>query len=252
MHFLVLALTLAVAASPAPSPTSAPVPLTALKVIGHVRSTPFCTALRETIGPAIASVLANDELIESSKPAFATLYHDDILAGSEARAHFDVNRIESLETPIIANIKRVDALLDRKPDDPKLQAMHAKLQAVAAQQKESLNVISGFVATEQLGEMQGAGPPANWQNTFIMGSSQSSQPGPISNLSPAAGNLFAAGVHNRNPGLRDPRYDANSVGPSYDPFLPLVAQIENQRTAAQSAESDAAKLVADALQQCAP
>jgi hypothetical protein len=198
------------------------------------------------------SVLANDDLIASSKPAFATLYHDDILAGSEARAHFDLYRLEKLETPIIANVKRVDTLLAGKPDDPKLQAIRAKLQAVAVQQKASLNVISGFVATEQLGEMQGASPPGNWTNTFILGGAQSSQPGPISNLSPAAGNLFAAGVHNRNPGLRDPRYDARSAGPTYDPFMPLVSQIEQQRAAAQSAESDAAKLVADALQQCAP
>ena len=238
MHFLALVLGAAIAASPVPSP--APAPLTPLKVIGHVRSTPFCTALHEIIAPAIASVLANDDLIASSKPAFATLYHDDILAGSEARAHFDLYRLEKLETPIIANVKRVDALLERKPDDPKIQAMRAKLQAVAAQQKASLNVISGFVATEQLGEMQGAGPPAGWQSTFR------------ANLSPAAGNLFAAGVHNVHPGLRDPRYDVRSVGPTYDPFAPIVTQIEQQRAAAQSAESDAAKLVADALQQCAP
>ncbi len=250
MHILALVLGLAAAASPAPS--SPPAPLTALKVIGHVRSTPFCTELRETIGPAIASVLANDDMIASSKPAFATLYHDDILAGSEARAHFDVNRLEKLETPIIANIKRVDALLDHKPDDPKLQAMRAKLQAVAAQQKESLNVISGFVATEQLGEMQGAGPLANWENQFILGGQQSTRPGPASANPPAATNLFSAGVHNRNLGTREARYNASSVGPTYDPFLPLVTQIEDQRAAAQSAESDAAKLVADALQQCAP
>jgi hypothetical protein len=250
MHFLALVLAATVVTAPVPSPSPAPQPT--LKVIGSVRSTPFCTALHEIIGPAIASVLANDDLIASSKPAFATLYHDGILAGSEARAHFDLYRLEKLETPIIANVKRVDALLDRKPDDPKIQAMRAKLQAVAAQQKASLNLISGFVATEQLGEMQGAGPPAYWQSMFILGSAQSSQPAPISNLSPAAGNLFAAGVHNRNPGLRDPRYDARSVGPTYDPYAPIVTQIEQQRAAAQSAESDAAKLVADALQQCAP
>jgi hypothetical protein len=234
MHFLALVLAATVVAAPVPSPSPA-----ALKVIGSVRSTPFCTELHEIIGPAIVSVLANDDLIASSKPAFATLYHDDILAGSEARAHFDLYRLEKLETPIIANVKRVDTLLEGKPDDPKLQAIRAKLQAVAVQQKASLNVISGFVATEQLGEIQGAAPRANWTSTF-------------SNLAPAAGNLFAAGVHNRNPGLRDPRYDARSVGPTYDPFMPIVSQIENQRAAAQSAESEAAKLVADALQQCTP
>lgn len=250
MHFLALVLAAAVVAAPVPSPSPAPLP--ALKVIGSVRSTPFCTELHEIIGPAIVSVLANDDLIASSRPAFATLYHDDILTGSEARAHFDLYRLEKLETPIIANVKHVDALLERKPDDPKLQAIRAKLQAVAVQQKASLNVISGFVATEQLGEMQGAGPPSNWTNTFILGNAQSSQPAPVSNLAPAASNVFAAGVHNRNPGSRDPAYDASTVGPTYNPFAPVTSQIEQQRAAARSAEADAAKLVTDALQQCTP
>lgn len=248
MHLLVLLFGLGVAASPAPPAA----PLTPLKVIGSVRSTPFCTALRETIGPAIAAVLSNDDLIASSKPAFATLYHDDVLARSEARAHLDMNRIESLITPIVANVKRVDALLNAKPNDPKLIAMREKLQAVVAQQKESLNIISGFVATAQLGEIQGAGPPANWASSLNANQPTPSRPGPANADPPAAKNLFAAGVHGGNAGARDPRYDAGTVGPTYDPFAPIVAQIDQARATAQNAESDAAKLVTDALRQCAP
>ncbi len=234
MHFLALLLGVTVAASPAPSPA----PLTPLKVIGSVRSTPFCTALRETTGPAIAAVLSNDDLIASSEPSFATLYHDDVVARSQARAHLDLNRLESLITPIVANVKRIDTLLAGKPVDPKLQAVHEKLQAVLAQQKESLNVISGFVATEQLGEIQNAGTDA--------------RPAPAQAPPPAAKSLFSAGVHNANPGPRDPRYDAATVGPTYDPFAPLVSQIHMQRLAAQSSESAAAQLVTDALKLCAP
>lgn len=248
MHFLALLLGITAAATPAPTAA----PLTPLKVIGSVRSTPFCTALRETIGPAIAAVLSNDELIASSKPAFATLYHDDVLARSEARTHLDMNRLESLLTPIIANVKRIDSLLASKPNDPKLQAMRDKLQAVLAQQKESLNVISGFVATEQLGELQGAGGPDNWTSAFSTGPQASSRPAPSLAQPPAAKSLFSAGVHNANGGSRDPRYDAATVGPTYNPFGPIVAQIEEQRAAAQNSESDAAKLVGDALKQCAP
>lgn len=248
MHFLALLLGVTVAASPSPAPT----PLTPLKVIGSVRSTPFCTSLRETIGPAIAGILSNDDLIASSNPAFAKLYHDDILAGSEARAHLDMNRIESLITPIVANVKRVDALLAAKPNDPKIQAMRDKLQAVLAQQKESLNVISGFVATAQLGEIQGAGTPDNWSGTFVLGGTQQTRPAPAANSPPAASALFGAGVHNRNPGPRDPSYSVSSVGPSYDPFLPLVAQIERQRAAAKSSESETAALVTNALKECSP
>ncbi len=250
MHFLALLLGVTAAAAPVASPT--PAPPTTLKVIGNVRSTPFCTALRQTIGPAIASVLSNDELIASSKPAFVTLYRDDILAGSEARAHLDMNRLESLITPIVANVKRIDSLLASKPNDPKLIAMREKLLAVAGQQKESLNVISGFIATEQLGEIQGASTPANWENSFLLGSAQSSRPAPAANLPPAAGNLLKAGVQNRNPGPREPRYDTKNVGPTYDPFAPFVAQIDQQRATARTAESDAAVLVNDALYQCSP
>ena len=248
MHFLALLLGVTVAASPAPSPA----PLTPLKVIGSVRSTPFCTALHETIGPAIAAVLSNDDLIASSKPAFATLYHDDVLSRSEARAHLDLNRLESLITPIVANVKRVDALLAAKPNDPKLQAMRDKLQAVLVQQKESLNVISGFVATEQLGEIQSAGTPEGWTSAFSASPQTHTQPGPAQAPPPAAKNLFSAGVHNANAGPRDPRYDAATVGPTYDPFAPLVSQIQAQRLAAQTSESAAAQLVTDALKLCAP
>jgi hypothetical protein len=250
MHFLALLLGVTVAGSPAP--VSSPAPLAPLKVIGSVRSTPFCTALRETIGPAIAGVLSNDDLIASSKPAFATLYHDDILAGSEARAHLDLNRIESLITPIVANVKRVDALLAAKPNDPKIQAMRAKLQDVLAQQKASLNVIGGFVATEQLGEIQGAGTPDNWTSTFVLGGTQQTRPAPITNAPPAASALLGAGVHNRNPGARDPAYNSANAGPTYDPFAPLVAQIDRQRADAKTSESDAAALVSTALADCAP
>ena len=250
MHLLVLLLGLGVAAPSAPAPPAAP--LTPLKVIGSVRSTPFCTALRETIGPAIAGVLSNDDLIASSKPAFATLYHDDVLARSEARAHLDMNRIESLITPIVANVKRVDALLNAKPNDPKLLAMREKLQAVVAQQKESLNIISGFVATQQLGEIQGAGPPANWAGALAAQPPAQARPAPALADPPAAKNLFAAGVHGGNAGAKDPRYDAGTVGPTYDPFAPIVAQIDQARATAQNAESDAATLVTDALRQCAP
>ena len=249
MHFLALLLGVTVAASPAPSPA----PLTPLKVIGSVRSTPFCTTLRETIGPAIAAVLSNDDLIASSTPAFATLYHDDVLARSEARAHLDMNRLESLITPIVANVKRIDSLLANKPNDPKLQAMRDKLQAVVAQQKESLNVISGFVATVQMGELQTSGPPAAWEQVLGLGTPLSTRPAPAANMAPAANQLFRAGLPNRNPSkFGDPRYDIKNVGPTYDPFAPFVAQIDEQRATAQGSESEAASLVTDALKLCAP
>ncbi len=248
MHFLALLLGVTVAASPPPSPA----PLTPLKVIGSVRSTPFCTALHETIGPAIAAVLSNDDLIASSTPAFATLYRDDVLSRSQARAHLDLNRLESLITPIVTNVKRVDELLAAKPNDPNLQAMREHLQAVLAQQKESLNVISGFIATEQMGEIQLGGPPDNWAGVFSAKPQTPSRPGPDLAQPPAAKNIFAAGVQSAAVGAKDPRYDAANVGPTYDPFAPLVSQIRAQRLAAQTSESAAAQLVGGALKLCAP
>ena len=166
-----------------------------------------------------------------------------------------MNRLESLITPIVANVKRVDALLAKNPNDSKLQAVRAELQSVLAQQKESLNVISGFIATEQLGEIQGAGAPDNWAWVFSSNPRSNVQPAPAPAFAqpPAAKNLFSAGVHNAHATTpRDPRYDAKTVGPTYDPFAPFVAQIEEQRATAQTSESNAAKLVADAVTQCAP
>lgn len=230
--------------------------LTPLKVIGNVRSTPFCTALRQTIGPAIAGVLSNDDLIAASKPAFATLYRDDILARSEARTHFDIYRLEKLIGPIAANLKHIDALLSAKPNDPKLQAMRDKLLAVEKQQKDSLNVVSGFVATEQLGEIENENGPDNWRGIFVAAPQPASRPAPSLAPAPGSNNLFSAGIHPMratDPAFSaDPRYQSGNVGPTYNPFGQFVEQIEMQRAAAQASESDAAELVQAALPQCTP
>lgn len=249
MNLLVFLLAVNVAASPAPLPPS----LTPLKVIGNVRSTPFCTALRQTIGPAIAGVLSNDELIATSKPAFTTLYQDDILARSDARTHFDMYRLEKLIGPIAANLKRIDALLSAKPDDSKLQAMRDKLLAVVKQQKDSLNVVSGFVSTAQLGEIQNDdGFPDNWKNVFVAAPQTASRPGASIAPPPASNNVFSAGVHSGPATDSDPRYKSGNVGPTYDPFAQFVDQIEAERALAQASESDAARLVLAALPQCTP
>ena len=252
MHLLALVLAVNAAASPAPSPA----PLTPLKVIGNVRSTPFCTALHQTIGPAIAGVLSNDDLIATSKPAFVTLYHDDIIARSDARTHFDIYRLEKLIGPIAANLKHIDALLSSKQSDPKLQAMRDQLLAVEKQQKDSLNVVSGFVATEQLGEIENNGVPDNWKGVFAAGPQAATRPAASLPPPPASNNLFSAGIHPAratDPSFSaDPRYKSGNVGPTYDPFAQFVEQIEAQRAAAQTSESEAAKLVQAALPECAP
>lgn len=59
--------------------TVTPPPFATLKVIGSVRSTPVCTALRKNIAPAVAALLENDATISQSPPIFPSMYKELII-----------------------------------------------------------------------------------------------------------------------------------------------------------------------------
>jgi len=158
---LIVALVLAATPLFAPAlPT--PSPAAALPEIGRVRSNVLCTALRQNIAPTIVGLMKNDEIIGAGHRAFAKMARDQ--AGTSSGS-IDIDKLylEQVETRLVHNLKIVDTLLgDQKhfPADPKTDddrdavAMKSQLAAVAESQRKALDLISGTLETESLGEMQ--------------------------------------------------------------------------------------------------
>lgn len=162
---------LAVTASPTPPPQ-----------IYRVVSRPLCSELRERIKPAIGMMLENDTSIKKSPDLFKR-YNDAALYGSDANSangpgamdpgggtnesqQMALLGIENLIGPIANNIIAIQTALDSpellngtgRPDDDKhLQAIREKLLKALAAQNASLDIISGFVDTQQMADLQHAG-----------------------------------------------------------------------------------------------
>jgi hypothetical protein len=175
-----------VAATAAPGKGGTPPP-----EIYHIVSRPLCAELHQHIAPAIAMMLQNDRTIKKS-PALFTQYNRSALYGvnnsvsnsagtsggsavtsgdsSDGTLNADQNMallaMENLISPIANNIIATQKLLDSPAlmqgtgtpaDDKQLQDIRAKLLQALATQNAALDIVSGFVATEQMGDLQHAG-----------------------------------------------------------------------------------------------
>jgi hypothetical protein len=165
-----------IAATPAPSPTPPP-------QIYRVVSRPLCSELRQRIKPAIGMMLENDQTIRKSPSLFkqynsASLYGNDPGSAQSGPGAMDPGGtsngsqeiallgLENLIRPIANNIIAIQTVLDSPelrtttglPDDDKrLKDLRQKLLKALAAQNASLDIISGFVDTQQMANLQHAG-----------------------------------------------------------------------------------------------
>src|SRR5579863_1914465 len=159
-----------------PTPTPPP-------QIYHVVSRPLCSELRQHIKPAIGMMMENDATIKKSPSLFkqyntASLYGSDpgtaqsgpgaMDPGGSANGSQEIALlgIENLIRPIANNIIAIQTVLDspelrtttgREDDDKRLQDIRQKLLKALAAQSASLDIISGFVDTQQMADLQHAG-----------------------------------------------------------------------------------------------
>jgi hypothetical protein len=150
----------AAASTTAASPQSSPLP-----EIYHSVSRPLCSALAAKVRPALAMFIQNDQTIAKSPPLFND-YIKLASAGSDSGKDMSVYRLNQLVTPLVQNSLAIQKLLEdpstfpnapQNADDQQLIAMkNAMLQKLAAQQA-SLDIINGFVQTQQLDSMQHEG-----------------------------------------------------------------------------------------------
>lgn len=245
MFALVLAATLAPVATAAPQPRPA---LEQLKTIVHLRATPFCSALRERVAPAIEHILTADKAIDSSPPIFNSMYEDDVVFRSPLRLSFDVQHMENLITPIVSNVQAAEDLLR----DPQLGEIGRQLQTSIDRQKLALNVVNGFIATYQLGEVQSGGIPANWHNDFILNprNAVSRSPAAVAASPPGASLLYNAGLAPTPSNPRPPELQASTVTLGVDPYAAFSQTVVRARQEGDAAEGAASLAIFAAIERC--
>jgi hypothetical protein len=155
-------------AAPTPAPASgssvATSPTQPPQII-HIYTRHLCTVLTKTIAPAIGMMLQNDKTIAKSPDIFKD-YNFAMGYGSQGSQDMAVMRMENLVGPLADNVIAIHKQLDdlnafppvpRTKDEQHLQQLKDELLKTLASQEASLDIINGFVATQQLSEMQHEG-----------------------------------------------------------------------------------------------
>jgi len=163
---------------PAAAPSASPPP-----EIYHVVTTALCARLHAQVAPAVAMILQNDQKIAKSPPLFKRYQRGTMTAIENASAtngappgdsiynqspetDMALQQMSYLVLPIARNLIAAQTMLDSEKlvaptgnptDDAMLRAIKAQLLETIAYQSASLDVINGFVATQQMGELQHVG-----------------------------------------------------------------------------------------------
>ena len=262
----VLVPVLASAAGTQPAATPTPPPQ-----IYHIVTHPLCRELHRTIGPAIGMMLQNDTAIKKS-PALFRSYNTAAFYGSDATSatrdpvggdpggvsnnsqNMALLGMENLIRPIANNIIAIQTLLDKpellhgtgRPDDDKrLREIRDKLLKALATQNAALDIISGFVDTQQMADLQHAG------EAYINAMNQTNQRGATGTPAPINGlpsNPNFAGLP-PNPYTIDLATIPGLVG-GYNPVTRLIEGLNWTIDQTQSRENDAAKSVMASAQLC--
>ena len=279
----VLALALAPAsplAVPGSASTPAPANATPPPEIIHLITRPLCSELHKHIQPAIAMMLENDANIKKS-PALFSRYNRDSLDGVDnsvsngagynggaqmsnggangssltASQNMTLLGMENLVSPIANNIIATKKILyspaltngtGNPEDDKQLQAMRDKLLKALAMQNAALDIIGGFVATQQMGDLQHSG------EEYIGAINQSDVIGNGRGASPTPFPLFA---NPNQAGLPQNPYDidlANVPGLTlgYNPVTRLLDALHWTISETTTRENDAATAVMASAQEC--
>jgi hypothetical protein len=251
---------LAVGATPTPPPQ-----------IYHVVTRPLCAELHEHIAPAIGMMLQNDSTIKKSPALFkeyndAALYGGDDSTGqngpvpgdpggtSNTSQNLALLGMENLIRPIANNIIAIQTMLDspelmngtgRPEDDKRLQEIREKLLKALAVQNASLDIISGFVDTQQMADLQHAGEAYISSIAKPDTTSTVATPGPVN---PLQSNPNYAGLP-PNPYNIDPA-TIPGLTLGYNPVTRLLDALHWTIDSTATRENDAAKSVMSSATLC--
>lgn len=267
---------MAVAApTPAPAASRTPPPQ-----IYHIITRPLCTELHKHIAPAVGMMMQNDHTIAKSPDLFKS-YNKGALYGADnstsngagynpgtssnggsAGTIFTPSQnmallgMENLIGPIANNSIAIQKILDSpelthgtgsKEDDQHLQEIRAKLLKALAAQQASLDIISGFVDTQQLADIQHSGEEfiaSVNQNSDFTGASAATTPTP----NPAFANPNQAGLPQNPYSIDLANVPGLTLG--YNPVTRLLEGLNWTISETQKREGDVAKSVMDGAALC--
>jgi hypothetical protein len=195
---------LRVNSAPTPAPSSR---LTPPPTIYEIVTRPMCHELKAHILPAVALVLQNDRVIAKSPPIFQDYITTALRPDPTNKSGYDVTdydspgramairRMENLVTPLAQNVIALQKILENtslnQPNPSNSAADAAALAKIREQldqtrelQSASLDLINGFVTTQQLGDIQHAGEEylGNINSTGLVGSGNVGEtPNPFQN-----------------------------------------------------------------------
>lgn len=268
------------AAPPSPkSATPAPGNATPPPQIYHIITRPLCSELHKHIGPAIGMMLQNDQNIKKGPELFSR-YNRDALNGPDNAAsnsagpnggvvmsgesggssmtpgqNMALLGMENLVSPIANNIIATQKMLDspaltqgtgNPEDDKQLQDMRDKLLKALATQNAALDIISGFVATQQMGDLQHSG------QEYISAVNQPDQLGSHTGATPTPNPLL---VDPNQAGLPPNPYDLNlaaipGLALGYNPVTRLLDALHWTIQETTTRENEAAKAVMNGAAEC--
>lgn len=249
----------AAAAAPKQKPTPLP-------VIYHAHTTALCSALTQHVKPVIGMMIQNDRELSQSPPLFQRYNRDldqrdpqDQDAGSAER-DLTLYHLEQLVGPTAKNVIAIERELEDPsvfPPNPKtadeklLDEMRDQLLKALAAQAATMDLVNGYVATQQLAELQHEGTEGANTNA-ITGGDQA----PGSTIAPTTPNPLlvdqeqSAGLA-PNPYSIDPLAIpgiAGSVGTT--PVTRLLGAIQYVRQMTQQRENLAAQTIVQAARGC--
>ncbi|HEY9085790.1 MAG TPA: hypothetical protein VIN40_07640 [Candidatus Tyrphobacter sp.] len=155
--------------TPKAKPTHTPIPL---PVIYHAEVSPLCAALAHHIKPVIGMMLQNDRTIAQSPPLLhrynAALDNETRSGESQNTGERDLTlyHLEQLVGPLARNVLAMQKELQDPaafPPNPttdetrQLDRMRSDLLKALATQAVALDIVNGYVQTQQLAQMQNEG-----------------------------------------------------------------------------------------------
>ncbi|HEY2555227.1 MAG TPA: hypothetical protein VGI15_08245, partial [Candidatus Cybelea sp.] len=232
--------------------------------IYHIVTSALCARLHETVRPAVAMVLQNDGLIKKSPPLFKDYARAAFSGAPLSNAGGDsinvdnpgtrmaLQRMGYLVLPTAHNLVTSQTLLDDQKftattgsasDDKTLKDIRNQLLDTIAFQSASLDLINGFVETQQMGNLQHAGTEYIAE---INGSDESDQP--VKNEPNQWQDPNTPGL-TPNPYAFDPS-TIPGLAVGYNPISHIMDGLQWTQDETRKREDAAAKSISVAMSQC--
>ncbi|MEO9170069.1 MAG: hypothetical protein ABI282_09820 [Candidatus Baltobacteraceae bacterium] len=230
----------------------------------HVYTRRVCSTLEKTIKPVIGMILQNDQTIAKS-PQFFKDYNFAMGYGTKGSQDMAVLHMENLVSPLVDNILAAQKMMNdpnafpavpRSEDDRRAIALKEKTLRALASQEAALDIINGFVTTQQLSAMQHEGmgfihsinqpdvkTPQQPQNNIISGLTPADNPGEDTTAT-----LMNAGLAPNPYELDLSRIPGLTLG--YNPITHLKDGIVWTQGDAKTNEDDLSKTVYDTIRSC--